>query len=67
MTTDTTTLLTAEEVAAKLKVKPRTVAETWQRKGCTNGFPKPLRVGARKRWRLEDIDAWVEQKRMETV
>jgi predicted DNA-binding transcriptional regulator AlpA len=63
MTTETQAqLLTAEQVAARLQVKPRTVSETWQRPGVTNGFPKCIWVGSRKRWRAEDIENWIIER-----
>jgi excisionase family DNA binding protein len=48
-------LLTKEDVAALLKVQPRTINE-WQRQG---RFPAPVRLGRLRRWRRSDLDQFI--------
>ena len=58
---NSTTLLTSEESAEKLGIKPRTLVR-WRgyRKG-----PAFVKVGRSVRYRQEDLDAWVASRRVE--
>lgn len=57
-------IMTAAEVAAMLKVAPRTVAETWLRGRNNPTFPRPFYLGGKtKRWYRKDIVAWANSKR----
>lgn len=53
-------LLDAAGVAAKLKLKKST-PEGWAygRKAPPAGFPSPIKVSNRLRWREDEIDAWL--------
>ena len=51
-------LLTIQELAQALKVSTRTV-ETLIR---TNRAPCFIRIGRARRWRAEDIDAWLAKE-----
>lgn len=50
------TLLTIDEIAARLDARPRTVADVWIHR---HDFPAPVIAILRKRkWRASDVDAW---------
>ena len=50
-------LLTPEEVAGILKIKPRQFKERVQFR---KDFPRPIMLGDRlKRWNLDDLNDWV--------
>ncbi|MDZ4042536.1 MAG: helix-turn-helix domain-containing protein [Eubacteriales bacterium] len=51
-------LLTPEEVAERLKVKPRTVGE-WLRSGMLTG----VKIGGIWRVKEEDLEAFIEERR----
>jgi len=57
MNTETKTLLNAEEVAAMLGVSERTL---W-RLLSAGRVPKPVRFGRSTRWRLADIEEWINR------
>lgn len=48
-------LLTAEELAAELRLSERTV----RRLDAAAKLPAPVSIGATVRWKRSDIDAWV--------
>ena len=59
--TDDVELLTATEIAARLKVSTRQVSERYAQKP---DFPKPIRLPSAHghgllRWEKPDIDAWI--------
>jgi len=56
-THDPLRLLTASELAGLLRVDERTLR---QLRG-QGGFPEPIQVGRRLRWRAADIERWVAQ------
>lgn len=59
MTTVHAGLLTAEEVAARLGMAPKTIYN-WHSKG---EGPRSTRVGTRSiRWRLEDVEAYLDER-----
>ena len=50
-------LLTASEVAARLRIARQTVYELLKR---DDSFPRPIRVMPRApRWRAADVEAWL--------
>ena len=50
-------LLTASEVAARLRIARQTIYELLKR---DPGFPRPLRIMPRApRWRAADVEAWL--------
>lgn len=51
-------LLTTEEVAEWLQVPAETVA-IWRKR---NRGPKSIRVGKYRRYRREDVEAWLDQQ-----
>lgn len=51
----TAELLTAQDVAARLKVSPRQVFKL----ASSGRLPKPLKVARSTRWRESDISAWI--------
>ena len=51
-------LLSPDELAADLKVSPRTLAK-WR---CNGRGPQYMRLGHAVRYRRQDIDAWLEAK-----
>jgi excisionase family DNA binding protein len=54
-------LLTAEELAAKLKISPSTVFELTRRRTSKSRAPMPkLKVGKFVRFRLSDVMSWME-------
>lgn len=55
-TMETPKLLTLEQTAETFGVNPRTIRRLWY----ANEFPEPIRVGRGIRWRLEDIQKFVE-------
>ena len=57
MSADTTTLLSAEEVAAMLGVSERTL---W-RLLSAGKFTEPVRFGRSTRWRLADVKDWIDR------
>ncbi|MGO9597026.1 MAG: helix-turn-helix transcriptional regulator [Isosphaeraceae bacterium] len=57
MNTETKTLLNAEEVAAMLGVSERTL---W-RLLSAGRVPKPVRFGRSTRWRLADVEEWINR------
>jgi excisionase family DNA binding protein len=56
-TETTTTLLSAEEVAAMLGVSERTL---W-RLLSAGKFPEPVRFGRSTRWRPADVKDWIDR------
>lgn len=58
--TDTITLLRKTALAAKLGCSIYTI-DTWVRQGT---FPKPIYTspGAPARWRMRDIEAWLQKR-----
>jgi excisionase family DNA binding protein len=55
-------LLTPEELAAKLKVRPSTVFELTRKRTAGSRPPMPkLKVGKFVRFRLSDVIAWMEE------
>jgi excisionase family DNA binding protein len=56
------TLLTIKEAARRLSVTPRTLA-LWREK---RRGPRFFRVGVRVRYCLEDLNAWVKARAVET-
>lgn len=52
-------ILTAEEVAAILKCSAKTIRDDAEKRWA--GFPKAIRIGRLKRWRLTDIMSWVSR------
>jgi excisionase family DNA binding protein len=56
MTTETKTLLNADEVAAMLNISERTL---W-RLLSAGKVPKPVRFGRSTRWRLAEVREWIE-------
>ncbi len=50
-------LLTVDDLAALLKVSPRTI---WRMRSCCQ-LPKPVKVGGGVRWRQSDIESWIAQ------
>jgi excisionase family DNA binding protein len=57
MTSETKTLLNADEVAAMLGISERTL---W-RLLSAGKVPKPVRFGRSTRWRLADVNEWIEE------
>lgn len=57
-------VMTPEEVAAYLRIKPQTLAVWRSRGGCN--LPS-FRVGNRVRYRLIDIQAWISQQRKDKI
>lgn len=53
----TPSLLTAEDVAALLKISKRTV---WRMRA-TLQLPRPVKVGGAVRWRQSDLETWIAQ------
>jgi len=53
-------LLTIEDVAELLSLSKVTI-EHWayRRRPAPNGFPAPLKIARRLRWRESDFDAWI--------
>ena len=51
-------LLSPTEVAAKIKMSPRTL-QKWR---CNGRGPQYVRLGHAVRYREQDVDAWVESK-----
>ena len=49
-------LQTLTDIADRLQVSVRTVYRL-------PGFPAPIRMGRLVRWRAEDVDAWIAEKR----
>lgn len=49
-------LQTLTDIADRLQISVRTVYRL-------PGFPAPIRMGRLVRWREEDIDAWIAEKR----
>ena len=49
-------LLRVRDVAAQLKVSQRQV---WKMHSA-GGLPEPVRIGRSVRWRVDDIDRWVQ-------
>ena len=52
-------LLTAEDLAARLRCKPRTLRR-WRHLGWV---PEPITIGRAVRWRARDIDRWEARRR----
>ena len=52
-------LLTKTQLARYLAVSPRTI----DRLDAARDLPRPILVAGRKRWRLSEIDEWLESKR----
>jgi excisionase family DNA binding protein len=57
MNTETTMLLTADEVAAMLGVSERTL---W-RLLSAGKVPKPVRFGRNTRWRVDEVKEWIDR------
>jgi len=49
-------LISVETLAEMLDISPRSV---WRRLSCGEMI-EPIRIGSSVRWRLRDVDAWVE-------
>jgi predicted DNA-binding transcriptional regulator AlpA len=55
------TLLLIQDVADRLALSPVTIAHwAYRRKPAPPGFPAPIKIGSRLRWRPEAIDAWLD-------
>lgn len=54
--TDNTQLLTVQQVAARINCSPRTV----YRLADSGDMPRPLKIGWLVRWRVSDIEKWIE-------
>ena len=61
--TQTGQLLTREEVADYLGV-PRRTLDSWAYRG---GGPPFFKVGRHTRYRIEEVGAWLEERRQEVV
>ncbi len=57
--TETSKLLTGDEVAAVLRVSKRALAQMRYRGQAPRGF----KVGAQIVYKLEDVEAWIEARR----
>lgn len=55
MTPQPIPLMTIDELAAYLNVRPATI-RAWRLNGTG---PTPIRVGGSLRWRQADVDAWI--------
>lgn len=55
----TNQVLTAAEVAAMLKCSPKTIRDDAEKRW--PNFPKAIRIGRLKRWRMSDISAWLSR------
>ncbi len=55
--TVSTQMLTADELAALLKVSRRTI---WRMRS-SGQLPRPIKVGGAVRWRLADIEVWIAE------
>ena len=54
-------LLLIQDVATRLNLSPVTIAHwAYRRKPAPGGFPAPIKIGNRLRWRPESIDAWLD-------
>lgn len=53
-------VLKAEDVAELLQVSAKTIRDDAE-KNWPN-FPKAIRIGRLKRWKLQDITRWVEER-----
>jgi prophage regulatory protein len=54
------TLLTIQEVMARLNISSRATIYRWMADG---DFPRPIYLANRTpRWKAEDIDAWIESR-----
>ena len=51
-------LLLRKEVAAILRVDPKTVSRMWRR-GC---LPRPVMIGGALRWRMDDLERWLRKR-----
>lgn len=51
-------LLSVKAVCARLGVSRSTLYQLQHR----DGFPSGIKVGAQRRWRASDIDAWIEEQ-----
>lgn len=56
------TLVTTKVAARILKIHPETLRE-WVREGRYE-IPKPIRVGSRFRWELDELRAYVKSRQM---
>ena len=50
-------LLTIKEVVSIVGFKTSTIYKFIK----TKGFPKPVKIGKSSRWRLSDVNKWLEQ------
>ena len=54
-------LLIIKDLAERLSLSPVTIAHwAYRRKPAPQGFPEPIKIGNRLRWRPEAIDAWLD-------
>lgn len=51
-------LIDVDEVARRLAVSAQTV----RRLVAAGQFPAPIRVGRSVRWRLADVEAWIDEQ-----
>ena len=51
-------MLTAPEVAQRLRVCPRQLDYLW----ASGAFPRPVRIGRKKVWADATVDAWIEDQ-----
>jgi excisionase family DNA binding protein len=52
-------LMTTNEVASALNINPRTVRRLWR----AGTLPAAIQVGKSVRWRRDDIDRYIQEKR----
>lgn len=58
--TDTPTFLTQRKLCQRYDVTRQTIYE-W-RKDPRVGFPQPVKISDRNRWRVDDIEQWERQR-----
>lgn len=54
---ENSTFLTSSSVCQRYQIG-RTTLWRWENGEPQNGFPRPLAISTRKRWRLSDLEAW---------
>ena len=59
-------LLLIQDLADALGLSPVTVSNwAYRKKPAPAGFPAPIRIGNRLRWRAEDVQAWLDKLQMD--